>query len=370
MGLRFKNYDLGYRIVSLALEICVMDKLSSQGLEQIYVDENRGEILLLPEAILLSREQADLELMRSYNNYDVFEIWENGVLVRKYNDRSGDNYFFITGKCNSNCIMCPSPEYSRRTSEMIPFEGLMKLAEHIPSDVPHMTITGGEPFLMGEQIFPFLRYLKEHFAETEFLFLTNGRVFAIERYLQQFCENAPDNSIVAIPVHGSCEEVHDRITQTAGSFAQTRQGVRGLLKKGVPVEIRLVVSKLNVHHFCQIAELIIREFRGIEYVSVIAMEMTGSARQNLREVWIPYRETFACIADGVRSLVEHGFDVKLYNFPLCTVEKPFWTLCEKSISESKVRFAEACSVCRYQKDCSGVFAGTLQLERDELRPIA
>lgn len=369
MSLKFKNYNLGYRVVSLALDECAKDKLILQGLSFVYMDENKGEIILMPEAVVLSSDYDNLEKIQTYNNYDVFEIWANGVFVRKYNDKSDDNYFFITGKCNSNCMMCPSPEYSRRTSETVNLSDLIELAKHIPSDTSHMTITGGEPFLMGEQIFTFLQYLKENFGGTEFLFLTNGRIFAIDKYLQRFCETAPLNSIVAIPVHGSCQQIHDSIARTDGSFKQTKIGIKRLLKKRFPVEIRLVVSKMNVHDFDSIAKLIIEEFKGIEYVSIIAMEMTGTARMNFEKVWIPYRESFGYIAHAVRMLIENGIDVKLYNFPLCTVDRPFWTLCEKSISDNKVRFAENCSACRYKGACSGVFAGTLQLERDELRPI-
>lgn len=369
MSLKFKNYNLGYRVVSLALDECARDKLILEELPLLYMDRGKNELIMLPEEIVLSADHSDLEKVSLYNNYDVFEIWGNGVLARKYNDKSDDNYFFITGKCNSNCIMCPSPEHSRKAPETIDLPYLLELAKHIPSDVNHITVTGGEPFLMGEQIFTFLQYLKEKFECTEFLFLTNGRVFAIDKYLQMFCQTAPRNSIVAIPIHGSCQEIHDSITRADGSFEQTRIGVKRLLKKGFPVEIRLVVSKLNMNDFDNISRLIIKEFKGIEYVSVIAMEMTGTARMNLEKVWIPYKESFTHISGAVRLLIENGIDVKLYNFPLCTVDKQFWTLCEKSISDNKVRFAEDCDSCRYKKACSGVFAGTLQLERDELRPI-
>lgn len=369
MNIKFKDYDLGYKIVSLALDKCKRDKLIKENLDLIYVDSTEGTIVLLPDEIVLSREAADLEHIKEFNNYDVFELWENGVLVRKYNDKSEDNYFFITGKCNSNCIMCPSPEYSRKNSSSTSLADLLELAKHIPSDVPHMTITGGEPFLIGEQIFPFLQFLKKNFLDTEFLFLTNGRIFAIDKYIQTFCETAPHNSIVAIPVHGSCEQIHDTITRTDGSFKQTLLGIKRLLKNNIPVEVRLVVSKLNANDFDNIAQLIIKQLKGIEYVSIIAMEMTGTARANQEQVWITYTTSFACIANAVRTLLQSGIDVKLYNFPICTVDRPFWTLCEKSISDNKVRFTEDCEFCSVKNTCSGIFAGTLQLEKEELRPI-
>ena len=199
--------------------------------------------------------------------------------------------------------------------------------------------------------------------------MTNGRVFAIDKYLYQFVETVPRNSIVAIPIHGSCEEVHDFITRANGSFRQTKHGVKQLLKNNIRVELRLVVSRLNIADFDKIAELIISQFKGIEYVSVIAMEMTGNAWVNKEEVWLPYRETFDSISSSIRKLIQNGINVKLYNFPICTVQKSFWTLCEKSISENKVRFATTCNECKYRAACGGVFAGTFQLEKDELKAI-
>lgn len=369
MNIRFENYNGKYKIVSLALSENAREEFVSENLSHIFVDESENKVILFPEQEVLSSDGCILEELKKYNNYDVFELWNNGVLTRKYDDHSGDNYFFITGKCNSNCIMCPSPEQARRTSNNASLTDLIDLARHIPSDVPHLTITGGEPFLMGDNIFPFLQFLKERFEETEFLLLTNGRIFAVNEFVEAFCLSAPEHIIVAIPVHGSCEQVHDSITRTTGSFKQTIKGIKNLLKEGIPVEIRLVVSKLNINDFEKIAQLIIQELNGIEYVSVIAMEMTGTAKLNQDQVWIPYKQAFLKIENAIRCLIQNGIDVKLYNFPLCTVKKSFWTLCEKSISANKIRFADECELCKYKNACSGVFAGTIKLERDELKAI-
>lgn len=367
MRMRFKDYHYGYRVVSLVLDDIAKNEQMNKDLFVLYVSDK--EIVLFPNEIVLSKDEDDIKQFHQFNNFDVLEIWENGIVNRIYNDKSNDNYFFVTGSCNSNCIMCPSPDIARKNVSETNISDLIEVAKHIPSDAPHLTITGGEPFMVGEQIFPFIQYLKDNFPITEFLFLTNGRVFAIEKYLQKFVESVPYNSIIAIPIHGSCGSVHDAITRAEGSFRQTKFGIKQLLKNNVRVEIRLVVSRLNVHDFDKIADLIISQFKGIEYVSVISMEMTGNARVNNEQVWISYREAFDLIADALRKMIENGIDVKLYNFPICTVQKSFWTLCEKSISDNKIRFAESCSECKYKSACGGVFAGTFQLERDELKPI-
>ena len=42
---------------------------------------------------------------------------------------------------------------------------------------------------------------------------------------------------------------------------------------------------------------------------------------------------------------------------------------EKSISPNKVRYSETCEGCNYKQSCGGVFAGTINIERDELKAI-
>ena len=51
------------------------------------------------------------------------------------------------------------------------------------------------------------------------------------------------------------------------------------------------------------------------------------------------------------------------------MSKEFWTLCKKSISPYKVRYSEVCDECEMKKSCGGVFAGTLSLEKGELKAI-
>jgi len=367
MTFRFDNYLHGYRIVSLALDCCAKDNLLESKLETLYVSD--GKITLLPEEIVLSTEGMHIKKLHEFNNFDVLEIWETGTLKRVYDDSSNENYFFVTGKCNSNCIMCPSPEVTRKNVYDTNVADLIEIARHIPSDTPHLTITGGEPFLIGEKIFPFIQVLKERFLFTEFLVLTNGRIFAIEKYVRSFVETAPCNTIVAIPIHGASEQSHDAVTRSLGSFSQTCRGIKNLLKNNIRVELRLVVTKMNISDFDNIADLIIMHFKGIEYISIIAMEMTGNAHKNREQVWVSYKESFSVISPSLHKLIKNGIDVKVYNFPLCTVEKSFWTICEKSISTDKIRFAETCSSCRVRSTCGGVFAGTFQLERNELNAI-
>lgn len=367
MTVKIDNYHGKYRIVSLAFDQMAKDELLKNNLDFIFVSEK--SIRIYPENIVISEDEKIIEQLQNAHNYDVYELWENGRFSECYDDSSLDNYFFVTAKCNSNCVMCPSPDISRQKGGSTSADTLIEIAKHIPTDTPHLTITGGEPFMIGWEIFRFMEFLRNRFEYTEFLFLTNGRIFSVNSYIKKFLETAPCNSVVAIPIHGSNAITHDFITQSKGSFLQTVQGIKNLLKAGIYIELRIVVSKLNVKDLYNIAKLISEEMPGIGYVSIMAMEMTGSAWINRDKVWISYTETAQTLENVVIELLKHGIDVKLYNFPLCTVKKQFWTLCEKSISPDKVRYAEVCDNCKMKKSCGGVFAGTISIEKGELRAI-
>lgn len=156
MDIKFDEYKSGYQIVSLALDQEVRDNLLANKLNTLFVYDNTA--VLLPANITLSKKADDIEYLKKCNNYDVLEIWNNGVLVRRYNDKSTDNYLFITSGCNSNCIMCPSPESSRKKVENTNLDELRTLAKHIPADTPHLTITGGDHFLLGKAYFHLLSF--------------------------------------------------------------------------------------------------------------------------------------------------------------------------------------------------------------------
>lgn len=367
MNVRLTKHSCGFRIVSLAKDEMTRDDLLADNIDFIYLSS--AEISIFPENILLSTDILVAEKLGICNNYDVFELWPDGYLRQCYNDSSSDNYFFVTGKCNSNCIMCPSPDEARRNSEQADVDRLIEIAKHIPSDVRHLTITGGEPFMAGERIFEFFKYLQEKFVNTEFLILTNGRIFAVKKYTELLQQTMPTNTILGIPLHGSNSLSHDTITRSENSFIQTLSGIKRLLALGIKVELRLVVCNLNVCDYFEMAKLIVSEIPNVCYISIMAAEMTGNAYINRENVWIPYKESFSKISKVLMYLLEHEIDVKLYNYPLCTVDKEYWALCEKSISPSKIKYGEECNQCKYRDACGGVFAGTFLLERNELKAI-
>lgn len=366
MLLRLDNYNLGTKIVSLALDEVALEQLQFDNLPFIHIENNC--IIFEPENIKITATQDVIEKLNNCDNYDVFVISNDGMAFLYYNNESVDNAIVVTNKCNSNCIMCPTPESVRKKKEKIYVDVILQVIKHMPNDAEHITITGGEPFLIGEDIFKIFYSLKNKMKGTSFLLLTNGRAFSYKPFLEKFVETVPGNTLIGIPLHGYSAETHDPITRSNGSFLQTFHGIKNLLSYNKSIEIRIVISKLNYKFIDKIAELIIDEFVGIETVKIMGLEMTGNAHKNMNNVWITYPLAFKHSKNAINKLVNHGIDVQLYNFPLCAVSKEYHKICAKSITDYKVRYSSECDKCKFKDACGGVFAGTFNLSKNDLKP--
>ena len=91
----------------------------------------------------------------------------------------------------------------------------------------------------------FLKECKEYLPNTDFLLLSNGRVFSNTEFVDKIKENIPLNTRIAIPVYSDSEKIHDEIIRVKGGFKQTIVGIKKLLEKDIDVEIRIVVLKKN-----------------------------------------------------------------------------------------------------------------------------
>ena len=360
-------YSKEYSVVSLALTNEAHTDLLEEGASHWFL--NGDNLVIFPDQISVAMDDSAKELLTECADYDAFEVYPDGTATRCYDSQSDDVVFYITGKCNSNCIMCPMAERIRRESEAADIDRMIMIARQVPENVEHITVTGGEPFLAGGDLFRLFDFFKSKFARTEFLILTNGRALAIPAYRDQLINTLPDNSILGIPIHGASPESHDRITQSPGSFRQTMVGLRAVQEKGLRTELRIVVNQWNCNELTRMAEMIERELPRVERVCIMAMEMTGAAFVNKRKIWIPYRQAFECLKPAADKLIEAGIDVRLYNFPLCTVAPSYWTVCHKSISPEKIKYSDCCTACSVKDACGGVFAGTFLMVRNELMPV-
>lgn len=345
-------------------------ELADDGKNILFIDHNSFTIFFNSTECRLKLSEKAMDTLSQLNEFDVVEFYADDRFRIVYEDCPDGATLFVTNQCNSNCIMCPCSIPSRRQRDTISVNRLCDYLEYMPTDIRHLVITGGEPTLIRKDMFRILQKIRGHFEDfTHYLFLTNGRAFSSQWYLNQFMENAPQNLYFGIPLYGYSAETHDPITQTPGSFAQTVYGLKGLLSYGCNIELRIVVSKLNLAYMDQLASFIGSELRGINRVNIMATEMMGAAARNRELVWVDYAESFKASKQAIQTLMSAGIDVSLYNFPLCKVEPGYWSLCAKSISSYKIQYYDSCQECEVRELCGGVFRSTLALEKMVLTPV-
>lgn len=363
------DYGTGY-IAAVAKSEYTLSKLLAEHKNTLFADADRKAYTFFPADKRIAPPPSAADLLDSLAEFDVIEFFSDRNFKVLFRDDSNDNALVVTNQCNSNCVMCPCSEGFRRRPSRETAEHLCRVLEYMPSDARYLTVTGGEPTLLGKELFPVMRKLREHFEDfTQFQFLTNGRAFSDNEYLRQFLDAAPAGMHYGIPLYGFSPETHDPITRAPGSFSQAVSGIQALLRNGCNVEVRIVVSRLNSNYMDRLAQFIVSNFHGLSHVAVMATEMCGAAAANRHDVWLDYREAFQASKRAIKTLLAGNIDVMLFNFPLCKVERGYWAICKKSISDYKIRYYETCQSCKVKALCGGVFRSTLRLTGMELHPI-
>ena len=306
---------------------------------------------------------------QSLLDFDVVEIVNNKTIRVLYRDDSEDNAIVVTNQCNSNCIMCPDSDAVRNTKENPDIKKLLEQIRCIPDDTKHITITGGEPGLLKENLLKLLEECKRYLPNTEFLILTNGRVFSNTDFTNKLEESIPNNTRIAIPIYADNEDMHDEITRVKGSFRQAVVGIKKLIEKNIDVEIRVVVLKKNYKYLEKIANFIVKELPEVKMVNIMALEMTGNAYKNREQVWINFGEVKEYLYKACITIIKSGIITNLYNFPLCNLDERLYSVAHRSITDYKIRYKEKCEECRAKKNCGGFFNSTINVKDIEVKPI-
>lgn len=302
-------------------------------------------------------------------DYDVVEIINNKMIKILYRDDSEDNVIVVTNQCNSNCIMCPDSDIVRNTRENPDIKKLIEQVKCIPDDTKHITITGGEPGLLKKNLLKLLEECKNCLPNTEFLLLTNGRIFSNTEFTDEMKKVIPNNIRIAIPIYANNALLHDKITRAEGSFKQSIIGIKKLIERNIDVEIRIVVLKKNYKNLEQIANFITKEIPQVKMVNIMALEMTGNAYKNREQVWINFEETRDYLYKACIIIIKAGIITNLYNFPLCNLDKRLYSIARRSITDYKIRYKEQCEECLAKESCGGFFNSTINVRNINIKPI-
>jgi len=173
-------------------------------------------------------------------------------------------------------------------------------------------------------------------------------------------------------LYGPTSEIHDAITRTKNSFEQTISGLKNILtyrKEDQSVEIRTVISKLSYKYLDQILSLIKIHFSSVDRVILIFIEHEGQAVKNSKSVNLSYSKVRPYL-DKIYPFLNSFKELRLYHFPLCTVDLKFWPLVWRTLPDKEVIFISSCNQCKYKKYCLGIHKDYLnKVKGKEFKPI-
>lgn len=312
------------------------------------------------------------DLKELFFENDIVEISpfkENKIFIKKrFKSNSEDNVLFLTNKCNSNCLFCPdSDELRKNTTEYT--EDNIELIKLLPKNIKHIGITGGEPTILKDDFFRILEECKINLPNTDYTVISNGRMFFYKDFCEKYKKVHPLHIKTAIALHSYNEVDHDKITRVKGSFKQTFLGIKNLLFLKERIELRIVLNKLNYKDLDKIAILIKENFKEVEEVNILSLELLGNAGQNYKEFWIEKDEINLSLEKAIPIFIKNKIKVNLYNFPLCLLKSKFWNITKKSITDYKSKYGENCQECVVFDKCDGFFSSTFNVVKPNIIPI-
>ena len=264
------------------------------------------------------------------------------------------HHLFVTERCNSNCLMCSQPPKDKDDVAALTKRNL-ELIGLIEEPPPYLTITGGEPTLLGDSLFTLISQLKKSMPTTELHMLSNGRTFAFPEYARTFAGIEHPNISLGIPLYSDTAGVHDYVVQAKGAFDQTVAGFHQAARHGIRVEVRVVLHKLTIPRLTKLVDYIYRNLTFVEHIALMGLEYTGYTPRNIHELWIDPYDYQDELETAVEYLDTRNMTVSIYNHQLCVLRPSLWRFARKSISDWKTLYLPECQTCSVLPSCGGIF---------------
>jgi His-Xaa-Ser system radical SAM maturase HxsC len=297
---------------------------------------------------------------------DIVVCYLDGEIQSLWRPQCKDNIILTTTACNLNCQFCPQPRVGDENLITLTNDSLINNLRH--KDINSVTITGGEPTLLGLALPKMIQSLLSKNRKAFIAILTNGMEFDDVTYANEVVKAGKSQTRICIPIHSDVPSIHDSITGVGGSFDRTALGLLNLQRAGADIEIRVVLSNLNAGRLPNIAHSISMNFPFVVHVAFMGMEINGNASTNVDAVWINPPEYMNNLSRALYRLKCSNIPASIYNLPYCLVPSSLWTYLRDSISGWKKVYLPVCDSCCMRATCPGLF-GTSLFQSPSITPI-
>lgn len=306
-----------------------------------------------------------VDSIESFNEGDVVVINKNGEIIFVYEINSNHNALMATERCNHRCIMCPQPPILQE-KDKTPFN--LQLISLFDKNTQEIGITGGEPTLIGDNLFTLINHIKKELPQTAISILSNGVKFADKEYAMKLAKCRHHDLQIDIPLFSDIAEEHNRIVG-AKTFYKTVQGLYNLALFRQRIGLRIVVHRQTYKRLPQFADFIYHNFPFVSQVAFMQMETIGLAKENFEELWIDPFDYNNELREAVLLLADRGMKPYIYNAQLCVLPEDIRCYAQQSISDWKDIYIEECDECVLKGQCAGFFESNRQTHSSHIKKV-
>lgn len=301
----------------------------------------------------------------TFQEGDVVVINKQGEIIFVYEILSNHNALMATERCNHRCIMCPQPPILQE-KDKTPFN--LKLVSLFDKKTQEIGITGGEPTLIGDNLFTLVNYIKKELPHTAISILSNGVKFADKEYAMKLAKCRHQDLQIDIPLFSDIADKHNRIVG-AKTFYKTVQGLYNLALFRQRIGLRIVVHKQTYKRLPQFADFIYHNFPFVAQVAFMQMETTGLAKENFDDLWIDPYDYNDELREAVLLLADRGMKPYIYNAQLCVLPEDIRCYAQQSISDWKDIYISECEGCILKGQCAGFFESNRQAHSSHIKKV-
>jgi His-Xaa-Ser system radical SAM maturase HxsC len=284
-----------------------------------------------------------------------------------YRRDSPHNALLVTERCNNFCLMCSQPPKEIDDSYII--NDILRMIPLMSTETGAITITGGEPTLLGQSLITIVKTAEKHLPATALYILSNGRAFKEWDFAMALATGGHHDLTICIPVYSDISSIHDYVVQADGAFDDTIRGILNLKSVGVKVEIRVVIHKGTYQRLPDLARFIRRNLVFCDHIALMGLEMTGFTKINLDKLWIDPKDYQPQLREAVELLAQARMAVSIYNHQLCVLDPSLSHFSRKSISDWKNEYMPECSGCARMSDCGGFFSSARLRYSRHIKPF-
>ena len=305
------------------------------------------------------------ESIADFKEGDVVVINNKGEIIFLYEIASKHNAIMATERCNHRCIMCPQPPILQE-QDKTPFN--LKLISLLDKKTEEIGITGGEPTLIGDNLFVLIKHIQKELPKAAISILSNGVRFVDKEFAMKLAKCRHHDLQIDIPLFSDIAKEHNRIVG-ANTFYKTVQGLYNLALFRQRIGLRIVIHKQTYKRLPQFADYVYHNFPFVSQVAFMQMETIGLAKENFDELWIDPYEYNNELREAVLLLADRGMKPYIYNAQLCLLPEDIRCYAQQSISDWKDIYLNECEGCALKGQCAGFFASNKDAHSKHIKPI-